>query len=85
MDFRYADISQTPYEISDLPNKFKNKILKLMSYFKLNIAAIDVVLGTDNKLYFLEINPMFEWLWIEQLTGMKISKAIAETLIKKSV
>lgn len=85
LDFRYADISQTPYEISDLPNKFKNKILKLMSYFKLNIAAIDVVLGTDNKLYFLEINPMFEWLWIEQLTGMKISKAIAETLIKKSV
>ena len=34
----------------------KEKILKLMKYFKLNIAAIDVVLGKDNKLYFLEIN-----------------------------
>jgi len=57
----------------------------LMNYFKLKIAAVDVVLGKDNKLYFLEINPMFEWLWIELLTGMKISKAIAEALIKKNV
>ena len=56
-----------------------------MSYFKLNIAAIDVVLGKDNKLYFLEINPMFEWLWIEKLTGMKISKSIADALLKKDV
>ena len=85
LDFRNADISQTPHEISDLPNQFKNKLLKLMNYFKLKIAAVDVVLGKDNKLYFLEINPMFEWLWIELLTGMKISKAIAEALIKKNV
>ncbi len=56
-----------------------------MKFFKLKIAAIDVVLGKDNKLYFLEINPMFDWLWIELLTGMKISKAIANALIKKDV
>ena len=85
MDFRNADISQTPHEISDLPNKFKNRLLKLMNYLKLNIAAMDVVLGKDNKLYFLEINPMFEWLWIEILTGMKISKSIADSLLKKDV
>ena len=85
LDFRNADISQTPHEISDLPSQFKNKLLKLMNYFKLNIAAIDVVLGKDNKFYFLEINPMFEWLWIELLTGMKISKSIANALMKKDI
>ena len=85
LDFRNADISQTPHEISDLPNQFKNRLLKLMNYLKLNIAAMDVVLGKDNKLYFLEINPMFEWLWIEILTGMKISKSIADSLLKKDV
>ena len=85
LDFRNADISKVPHEESDLPRLFKKKILKLMSYLKLNIAAIDVVLGKDNKLYFLEINPMFEWLWIEKLTGMKISKSIADALLKKDV
>ena len=74
-----------PHEESDLPKLFKRKILKLMKYFKLNIAAIDVVLGKDNKLYFLEINPMFEWLGIEMVTGMKISKSIADALLKKDV
>ena len=85
LDYRNADISKIPHEASDLPLVFKRKILKLMKYFKLNIAAIDVVLGQDNKLYFLEINPMFEWLWIELLTGMKISKSIANCLLKKNV
>ena len=85
LDYRNADISEVPHEESDLPRLFKKKILNLMSYFKLNIAAIDVVLGKDNKLYFLEINPMFEWLWIEKLTGMKISKSIADALLKKDV
>lgn len=85
LDYRNADISKIPHEESDLPTIFKKKILKLMKYFKLNIAAIDVVLGKDNKLYFLEINPMFEWLGIEMVTGMKISKSIADSLLKKDV
>lgn len=85
LDYRNADISEVPHEESDLPELFKKKVLKLMSYLKLNIAAIDVVLGRDDKLYFLEINPMFEWLWIEKLTGMKISKSIANALLKKVI
>ncbi len=85
LDYRNADISEIPYEVYDLPSQLKNKLLKLMNYFKLNIAAIDIVLGKDNKFYFLEINPMFEWLWIELLTGMKISKSIANALMKKEI
>lgn len=34
----------------------------------------------DDEYVFLEINSNGQWLWIEQLTGMPISKTIAETL-----
>jgi hypothetical protein len=31
---------------------------------------------------FLECNPNGQWLWIEDATGLEISKAIAAALIK---
>lgn len=31
---------------------------------------------------FLEINPDGQWLWIERLTGLPISEAIADLLLR---
>ena len=42
--------------------------------------AFDFVISTTGDLYFFEVNPNGQWLWIEQITGMPISKAMAELL-----
>jgi hypothetical protein len=38
----------------------------------------------NNEFVFLEINPSGRWLWIEELTGMNISKDIANLLAGNS-
>ncbi len=42
--------------------------------------AFDFVISTTGDLYFFEVNPNGQWLWIEQITGMPISKAMPELL-----
>ena len=46
-------------------------------------GAIDLVLTPDGRYVFLEINPNGQYLWIEQLTGLPISEAIAEWLMHR--
>ena len=44
--------------------------------------AIDLVVTPDGRYVFLEINPNGQFLWVEQLTGLPISRAIAALLIR---
>ena len=56
-----------------------------MELLDLSYGAIDMIFdGSD--YYFLEINSMGQWLWIEDFTEMPITKTIAELLcnIQKS-
>lgn len=43
-------------------------------------GAIDMIVTPQGKYIFLEVNPSGQYGWIEALTKMPISKAIAETL-----
>jgi glutathione synthase/RimK-type ligase-like ATP-grasp enzyme len=40
-----------------------------------------MVITPDDDYIFIEINPNGQWLWIEQLTGMPISKSILNLLV----
>jgi glutathione synthase/RimK-type ligase-like ATP-grasp enzyme len=42
----------------------------------LEFAAVDLLQTLDDEIVFLEINPNGRWLWIEEQTGMDISKDI---------
>jgi glutathione synthase/RimK-type ligase-like ATP-grasp enzyme len=44
----------------------------------LSYGAIDLVRGLDGVTYFLEVNPLGQWLWIEDLTDVPISEAIID-------
>jgi MvdD family ATP-grasp ribosomal peptide maturase len=65
-----------------LPKDLETKLLELMKYFGLNYGAIDIILTPDGQYYFLEINPVGEFFWLERHPGFKISQAIAKLLIK---
>ena len=79
IDWRHHDWENTPHYKVDIPFEIKDKILFLMHKLKLSYGAIDMIFdGKD--YYFLEVNSMGQWLWIEDFTEMPISKSIAELL-----
>jgi glutathione synthase/RimK-type ligase-like ATP-grasp enzyme len=65
----------------DFCNKIiHDRILALHRRFGLIYSSFDFVRTPDGEYVFLETNPFGQWLWIEDLTGMPISKAIANYL-----
>ncbi len=79
IDWRHHDWENTPHYKVEIPLGIENKILSLMEKLDLSYGAIDMIF--DGKDYFfLEINSMGQWLWIEDFTEMPISKSIAELL-----
>jgi hypothetical protein len=45
-------------------------------------GCIDLILTPDNRYVFLEINPMGQWQWVENLTGMPLVDNFTEMLIQ---
>lgn len=68
----------------DVPKEIIAKCLTLVKQLKLNFAAIDFILDTENNYIFLEINPNGQWAWIERKLNYPISNKITDILIEKS-
>ncbi len=79
-DWRRYDFEKVKHEPYNLPEEVKRKLLVLLKKWGLSYGAIDMILTPDGEYVFLEINPSGQWGWIEHLTGMPISRAIAELL-----
>jgi len=59
-----------------------SKLLKMMVHFRINFAAFDLIVTPKGEVVFLEMNPSGQFVWIEELTGMPISDALIDELIK---
>ncbi|MGE0079550.1 MAG: MvdC/MvdD family ATP grasp protein [Bacteroidales bacterium] len=64
-----------------LPANIETKLLQLMDYFQLNYGAIDMIVTSDNRFVFLEVNPSGEFFWLENTPGFPISETIADSLL----
>lgn len=80
IDWRHYDLEKVKHEPYQLPEDVSAKLLRCMKIWGLQFGAIDMILTPDGEYIFLEINPSGQWGWIEGLTGMPISRAIAEFL-----
>lgn len=76
-----SEIDEIPYFPHNLPQDISLKCHSLLKEMGLIFGAIDMIYTPDKRYIFLEINANGQWLWIEKLTGLQISKAIAELLI----
>lgn len=81
VDWRHYDLEHTPYRVHQLPDDIVERCARLVETLGLQFGAIDMILTPDGRYVFLEINPNGEWGWVEHLTGLPISKAIADLLI----
>lgn len=80
VDWRRYDIPNTPHHPMLPPVEIREKVNKFMESFGLQFGALDFIVTTNEEWYFLEINTMGQWLWIEDLTGLKISDSIVNFL-----
>jgi glutathione synthase/RimK-type ligase-like ATP-grasp enzyme len=72
------------YRAHQLPDDVAARLRRLMRELGLLYGAIDMRLTPDGRYVFLEINPAGQFLYIEQLTGQKISAALAALLASAS-
>ena len=79
LDWRVA-----PYDLKHepviLPPDVHDKISAFMAEFKINYGCLDFIVTPGGHYVFLECNPRGQYLWIEYLTGLPITEAIADAL-----
>ena len=81
-DFRnYTNNRTVPYILSGL---IKRKLIKLMNLLKLNTGSIDLIHGLNDKLYFLEVNPVGQFGQLSFDCNYYLEKKIANILSHES-
>lgn len=80
IDWRHYDFQNVLHSPFELPQEVKDLSFQLIKKLGLVFGAIDMILTPDGKYIFLEVNPNGQYLWIELLTGLPISQAIAHLL-----
>lgn len=80
-DWRRYDFENVKHEVYQLPVEIEQRLLALMKEWGLVYGAFDMILTPTGEYVFLEVNQAGQWGWIEYLTGMPISQAIAELLM----
>ncbi|MCK6463019.1 MAG: hypothetical protein L6Q29_04380 [Candidatus Pacebacteria bacterium] len=74
---------ELPHNPCELPAEIESMCVLLVRKLGLYFGAIDMILTPDDKYVFLEVNPNGQWGWIEELTKMPISSAMADLLMSK--
>lgn len=82
VDWRLADHYglALKHRAINLPVHLQKLCTEITKRLNLRYAALDLVLATNGKYYFLELNPNGQWAWIEQLVGHSIRDAIIDEL-----
>ena len=82
LDWRLSQSkTDTIYTPFTLENSFAQKCIEITKYLGLNFGAFDFVKSIEEEIFFLEINPNGQWGFIEEKTGLPLSKAMAELLV----
>lgn len=78
-DYRFdtKNLIHRPWECPEL----HASLLGYMDAFGLNFGCFDILITKTGEAVFLECNPNGQWLWVENMTGLPIGRAIARQLI----
>lgn len=65
-----------------LPGDMQQLCVRLLQRLDLAFGAIDMILTPQCEYVFLEINPNGQWAWIEQRTGVAMSRSLVDLLLE---
>jgi len=80
IDWRYY-YDDVKWEAWTPSKKLITFVREMMKFFDLKFGAFDFVEDINGVIFFLELNPNGQWLWIQIDTGQDIASAIADQLI----
>ena len=74
-----SPVSFIPYKLSA---ELKSKLKLLMKKLELNLGAFDLILDTKGDIYFIEMNPIGQFIGYSAPCNYMIEKVVAQYLIK---
>jgi glutathione synthase/RimK-type ligase-like ATP-grasp enzyme len=80
LDYRKYDFERVAHDPYELPGDFRDMCVAFVRELGLYFASMDFVKSPDGRFVFLDLNPNGQYLWTEELAGLKISRAIATLL-----
>lgn len=85
VDWRHTADPNLPHHAIALPAQIENRLLKLMDSLGLTFGAIDMIETPTGELVFLEVNPSGQWLWLDEILDLGISRSLAEWLAGRTL
>ena len=85
VDIRSGGLASRKCISIDLPDFIRNQIQALVKKLDASFASMDMLVDINENYYFVDLNPNGQWLWLELLTGIKISEALAHALVTKTL
>ena len=87
VDFRRIAVTDSLHRVPHLIHALKphitEKLLIMMELLGISFGCFDLILTPEGEYVFLEVNPSGQWLWIERLTGLRISECLASFLASR--
>ena len=83
-DWRRYDLANTPHLVHKLDATVERKIGELMSRMNLCFGSLDFIVTPEGEHVFLEVNPVGQFGWIVEQTGLPIYERLAELLIDRA-
>jgi len=79
-DHRFVT-KELPHQPIECPAALREPIRRYLDSFGLNFGCFDVAETYSGDYVFFECNPNGQWLWVEELAGLPIGRAVANLLI----
>jgi len=79
LDWR-RDYDVLSYALFELPQEMAAKLLRLHAALGLIYGAYDFIVTPEGEFVFLEVNPLGQWLWLEDALGIGVTGALARLL-----
>lgn len=80
-DWRNYQLASTPHYAEDLGEHLARSCRAVVRRLGLHIGIIDLIVTPEGDVVFLECNSQGHWLWIEHLTGLPITRILAQQLV----
>jgi glutathione synthase/RimK-type ligase-like ATP-grasp enzyme len=66
----------------EIDKKLKRMCLKMNNLLGLEVSSLDFIVDINGEIYFLEVNPIGDWNWLEKHLKLSITETVTK-LIKK--
>ena len=83
-DWRRYDLANTPHLVHELDATVERKIGELMRRMNLRFGSLDFIVTPDGEHVFLEVNPVGQFGWIVEQTGLPIHERLADLLVDRA-